>query len=190
MTMCSVDGCVRPSKHKSLCVSHYKRLRRYGNPCAGGTSHGAPLAWLHDVALNTETYSCVEWPFAKAVGYGSVRVHGQTVGAHRHVCELAHGQPLDPSMEAAHSCGNPACCNPHHLRWATPAENSADKKTHGTQPVGERVGGAKFKNADILEMRRLRKCGLTFQEIADQFNHDIGATRRIIIGETWSHLPL
>jgi hypothetical protein len=30
---------------------------------------------------------------------------------------------------------------------------------------------------------------MTFQEIADQFNHDIGATRRIVIGETWAHLP-
>jgi len=187
--ICAVGGCARPIFAKGFCNPHYKRMLRHGDPLAGNTEQGAPMAWL-ELAIVSETDDCLEFPFARAVNYGSIRIDGKAVGAHRYVCQRVHGDAPEQGMEAAHRCGNSACCNPKHLRWATPASNCADKKIHGTQPIGERVGGSKFKDADIIEMRRLRKSGLTFQEIADRFSHDIGATRRIIIGETWAHLPL
>lgn len=188
--VCLIENCSRTVFAKGMCCAHYKRNVRYGTPHGGGTHIGAPMKWIEEVALASNTDECVIWPFGKAAGYGSVRVGNVAEGVHRIVCRRANGEPPVGKPEAAHSCGERACCNPRHLRWATPRENCADKKIHGTQPVGERVGGAKFKDSDVIEMRRLRKCGLTFQEISDQFDHDIGATRRIIIGETWAHLPI
>lgn len=186
---CTVEGCGRKHFSKGFCNVHLKRWMRHGDPLLGGTEQGAPLAWLREAAASVGRVDCLIWPYAQAAGYGSINIGGKRYGVHRLVCEMAHG-PAGDGVEAAHACGNPACCNPEHLRWATPAENSADKKLHGTQPVGERVGGSRFKDADVLEMRRLRRTGMTFREIANRFNHDIGATRRIIVGETWSHLPL
>jgi hypothetical protein len=187
---CAIDGCDRALFAKGFCNSHYKRMRRHGDPLAGGTQQGVPLKWLQDHMLAPATDGCTAWPFAKVAGYGSVRVAGKSELVHRFVCQSAHGEPPSPRHEAAHSCGNPICCNPRHLRWATPKENCSDKKLHGTQPVGERVGGSRLTEADVIEMRRLRRKGVTYQSIADKFKHELGATRRVIIGETWSHLPL
>lgn len=187
---CAIAGCNRPSHVRGWCNSHYKRWWRHGDPLSGGIDQGAPLKWLESVALTVQTDECIDWPFGKCVGYGSIRINGRTEYTHRFICLRAHGNPPSENMEAAHGCGNSSCCNPRHLRWATVKQNSADKRIHGTQPVGEQVGGSRFKEHQILEMRRLRKAGLTYQVIADRFHHDIGATRRIIIGETWAHLPL
>jgi hypothetical protein len=54
--------------------------------------------------------------------------------ATRVMCKLAHGPAPTPKHHAAHSCGkgHEACINPKHLRWATPRENAADAKLHGT----------------------------------------------------------
>lgn len=38
------------------------------------------------------------------------------MGAHRAACIVAHGEP-ESKAHALHSCDNPLCCNPHHLRW-------------------------------------------------------------------------
>jgi hypothetical protein len=44
------------------------------------------------------------------------------------VCVAANGEKPTFSHEVAHSCNNGKCINRHHLRWATRAENMADRK--------------------------------------------------------------
>jgi hypothetical protein len=51
----------------------------------------------------------------------------------RLVCEAFHGSPPSIRHAAAHNDGNPENNVPSNLRWATPAENMADKKLHGTE---------------------------------------------------------
>lgn len=45
--------------------------------------------------------------------------------AHRLLCALYHGPPPQ-GTEVSHICGNTACLNPHHMRWATHKHNAAD----------------------------------------------------------------
>ena len=102
---------------------------------------------------------CVIWPFAKKGGgrgralYGAVKIDGVQRSAHRYMCELAHGTAPTNRHEAAHSCHNPACINPLHLRWATRVENEADKDERGSRPRGEKHKNTHLSDDDIRAIR-------------------------------------
>lgn len=106
--------------------------------------------------------------------------------AHRIICATFHGPPPTDQHQAAHGNGDKLDNYPANLRWATPAENDADKYLHGTKPLGERHPLAKLTRAKVREMRRsfqgrhgekaqlARAYGVTKQSIASVLN-----------GETW-----
>ncbi len=78
--------------------------------------------------------------------------------------------PIPEGMQVCHTCDNPPCCNPKHLFLGTLQENMADRNAKGRQARGERMGRARFTEADILEMRGLAAEGLSFRAIARRFN--------------------
>lgn len=69
---------------------------------------------------------CWVWKAGKsAFGHGKVWRDGRHEPAHRVAWELANGQ-LAGDRFVLHSCDNPPCCNPAHLRPGTQADNVAD----------------------------------------------------------------
>ena len=69
---------------------------------------------------------CLEWTGRKtAKGYGQVVISRRDARAHRIAFTLAKG-PIPEGMMVLHSCDNPPCCNPAHLRIGTAADNWAD----------------------------------------------------------------
>ena len=62
-------------------------------------------------------------------GYGRLNVRGKWLGAHRVAFELANGKA--PEQCVLHSCDNPPCCNPAHLREGTLADNVQDMFARG-----------------------------------------------------------
>jgi hypothetical protein len=106
----------------------------------------------------------------------------QTFAVHRLVATAFHGEPPSPKHHAAHrdGCkGNNAAAN---LRWATAAENEADKAVHGTKVQGVRVNTAKI-NADAAA--EIRRSALAASVIAQRFGITAGHVRNIRRGQSW-----
>jgi len=59
-------------------------------------------------------------------GYGNIRVRGVCTKAHRLAWALANGRAVPKGKIILHSCDNPPCCEPSHLRLGTQADNVAD----------------------------------------------------------------
>lgn len=180
--ICSVDGCQSGSVAKGYCSKHYAAVKRHGVPNAPGTPKGALKAFIAR-ALQSDTDECIEWPFAKASGYGTVRVDGKMVGAHVMVCKKTHGTRPE-GMDAAHKCGNRGCINPKHIRWKTRSENLAERDEHGTHQKGENAPWSKLTKADVDRIRSLR--GHKAQsEIAREFGVTQSYVSAIQLRKVW-----
>lgn len=119
-------------------------------------------------------------------GYGRVWIDGRYVRAHRYACTQAHGPCPPDKTDAAHSCGNHMCINPRHLRWATRAENEADKVAHGRDIRGERSGAARLTREQVATIRaRYRTGGITQQQLADRYGVHLMTINDIIARRTW-----
>lgn len=83
-----------------------------------------------------KTETC--WIFTGAkngAGYGNVLYEGKNRLAHRLSYELRVGT-VPAGMFVIHSCDNPPCVNPAHLRVGTNADNMADMDARGRRVLG------------------------------------------------------
>lgn len=135
--------------------------------------------------------SCWIWCGARNNnGYGVFRVRGRNYLAHRY----AYANDLDyppKTFEVLHSCDNPRCVNPDHLRLGTHADNMRDSATKGRmsrthQVTGERHGMSKLTADQVAEIRRLRSSGQTHRAIGKQFGVSHAAIGYIVRGKSWA----
>lgn len=139
------------------------------------------------LALAGPTDGCIPWPHTLTKnGYPYVN----RSYAHRAACVLAHGEPPDPTLEAAHSCRNPPCVNPRHLSWKTHAGNMADIVTHGTAHRGEASHLHKLTEDQAREAFALRSAGSRIQPIADRFGVTRACISHLLRGNSWAWLEL
>jgi hypothetical protein len=147
---------------------------------------------------------CIEWHMAKVRGYGVYGKRG--VGrayVHRMVCEFFHGPPPPDKPMALHSCDNPACYEPSHLRWGSAQDNSDDavarrrtaagdrngsRKHPESRPRGSRHAGAKFTEQQVVYVRQQLTTGRTQQSLADEFGVRQQAISWLKSGKTWTHI--
>lgn len=72
--------------------------------------------------------------------------------AHRYAYELASG--VSPGrLQVLHSCDNPVCCNPAHLRLGSHRDNMDDKLARERNARGERHGLHRVPDETVLEIK-------------------------------------
>ena len=187
--LCSIPGCGKNHFGRGYCNAHYLRLRKHGDPLGGRTAPGSCLEWIN-IHLDHEGDGCLKWPYADdGKGYGVANVDGRQQYAHRIICERVYGAPPTELHEVAHSCGRGqfGCVNPKHLRWATRAENHADKLQHGTHNRGERCPTVRITEDQARQILALK--GVMMQkDIAAMFGVTFGHVSSIHRGKRWGWL--
>lgn len=190
MTCCEA-GCTRPVKCRNLCNAHYQQALKAGRKTDGpGTNHGAPLLFIEEVARRWDRDECLLWPFSTSdSGYALVWLEGRMTRVSRILCSEEHGPAPSDRHEAAHGCGkgHRGCINRHHLRWATPSENQADRIRHGTSNRGARHGLSKLSTNDVRRIRELARTR-TRTAIADEFGLSVSTVCGIVNGKSWAWL--
>lgn len=111
------------------------------------------------------------------------------MGVHQLVAMAFIGPRPSPLHQAAHWDGDPANNCSSNVRWATPAENNADKVRHGTHQAGEKHPQRKLsaEQVDAIRSRWVpRKVGLA-AELAAEFGLTKKGVLKITAGRTWNN---
>lgn len=122
----------------------------------------------------------------KARTYGTMKVHGTLLSAHRISYCIAHTE-FSQKLDVLHSCDIPLCVNPNHLWEGTLTDNMRDKESKGrgnhpfgdrsgarTHPEsharGERAGNAKLTQSQVNKIRELIRQGIPTLTISKTFH--------------------
>lgn len=134
-TTCSIEDCTKRVKARGWCQTHYVRFVRHGSPhhVERHTVLGTPEVRFWAKVDKGGANGCWVWTastFRNRNGYGKFNAGSshdgnRTVYAHRFSFESVNGKIPD-GLDVLHSCDNPPCVNPDHLRLGTAADNAGD----------------------------------------------------------------
>jgi HNH endonuclease len=144
------------------------------------------------------------WPYIGCInrrsGYGSVSVGtNKSKGAHVMAFVLSGGELTEEKTMVLHSCDNPPCCNPNHLRAGDQRDNVRDAVSRGRHisPLagrphlaarGSRHGKALLTEEIVAKIKIMRAKGATQKHLANTFGVSPGAIQRIVDGTSWKHV--
>lgn len=140
--------------------------------------------YLLDRSVVDNTTGCWNWIRSKDKdGYGWTARSTGTCKAHR----LSFSTFIDdllPGMQILHSCDNPSCINPEHLRQGTLMDNMLDAIKRGRH--GKR---AKFNATEVNKIRAEFADGKATQaELAKRYEVNPSTISNICTRDTWRHV--
>jgi hypothetical protein len=128
-----------------------------------------------------KTGDCWLWKGTKnSYGYGIFLLPGEKpVRAHRYAYEHFIG-PIPEGMIIRHTCDNPPCVNPAHLKVGTKAENNADTAKRRRHNYGTDHWNGRLTKKQIAAIRRSKA---TTRELATKYGVHYSHIYRIRSGE-------
>lgn len=139
---------------------------------------------LHKKYRVNETTGCWVWTGpTNTYGYGVIEYMRKPYLAHR-LSYQKHKGLIVSGQCILHSCDNPRCVNPDHLREGTHAENMQDMVDRGRSIKGRQIPNLGWDSA--REIRMMYDTGeYTQQELADQFGVVHGTITDVINYRTY-----
>lgn len=104
--------------------------------------------------------------------------------AHRVAYRGAVG-PIPPGMCVLHTCDNPSCVRPDHLRLGTKYDNNHDAIAKGRNAKCERNGAARLNSRQVSVIRKAYGPGVTMRFLAGCFGVGVTAIHGVIHHVTW-----
>jgi len=196
-TTCSVKGCTGKHKTKGYCSKHIQRVDKYGaadqsvlvrNIGVGASPRERFWSKVDKTPGLGRDGDCWEWTGCSYLnGYGTVQCDKISTSSHRMAWIFTHG--YSPELQLLHSCDNPKCVNPAHLREGTQKENIQDAKDRGRMAVGKRIN----KNAvdpDVVQRARILFAqGYSRQDVMAIENVTYRTARNIDTGRSYQWIP-
>lgn len=138
-----------------------------------------------------KTDTCWIWLGAiDNVGYGSIRINGQTFRSHRVSYELKYGSIPNNDLCVLHRCDNRRCVNPDHLFLGTKKDNTFDmiNKGRAIHPKGIDCSSHKLSENQVLEIRMRYANGESTRKITKDYPVSASTIWAIVTMKKWSHL--
>ena len=137
---------------------------------------------------------CWEWLGERTKhNYGRFYMQGRrdSMPAHRYAWMSANGREIPDGLWVLHSCDNPPCVNPAHLRLGTNVDNVRDKVERGRLPDqrGSRNPIAILSDSDVIDIRTLRAMGARGTDLAAAFGMSEQGICNIVKRRSWEHVP-
>lgn len=157
--------------------------------------------WKHYHSHVVQNGRCLEWTGAYAAGQPYAQFKGKGTTLRRIVYQLSIGE-LTPNDVVSTNCRNPKCVKQSHLLKLTREEfdtllrnNSPTGSTNGnhTRPEsrlrGEMNSQAKLTESKVQQIRATyARGGITFMELARQYEVSNVTIQRIVDRENWAHV--
>lgn len=128
-------------------------------------------------------------------GYGQMNIEKQHWIASRLSWILHHGE-IQGDVDAkkilvCHKCDNRRCVNPSHLFLGTAKDNMADMHSKGRArpPRGQDSYRAKLTEEKVIQIRELKRSGVSTIELSGRFGVNPRNIDRIVSRERWAHVP-
>jgi hypothetical protein len=128
---------------------------------------------------------CWPWEGYSEDGYGRYFFEGQMRGAHELALTFTTGERKAPDLDTCHSCNNPICCNPHHLRFDTRQSNVDDMVRAGRAASPS----ARLNRGQVKTIRERYASGARQSTLADEYAVTISLVSQIVRGHRWADAP-
>ena len=186
MTPCKVSWCTQPTRTLGYCracySAHYKGLDPETPRRKTVHKDMTPEDRLKFWGWTVTDTGCWEYSGRKDKrGYGVLALREKRQAfAHR----VAYGvwvEHLNGDMHIIHSCDNPPCINPDHLRSGTAQDNMDDKVRKG------RGNTTKLTPDQVLDIYSIRRTE-PVSTVADRYGVSVSSIAKIWSGKTWKAL--
>lgn len=165
--------CDKTAIGRGLCRTHYMRLWRTGSTeHTVRTRKSSLLEAIEFRGWKVQPNGCWEYSGSRdSHGYGTIRFQKKNYWTHRVMFEREHG--YSPEV-VRHTCDNPPCMNPQHLRAGTKQDNSYD--------MMDRSNISKKTTPEQREEMYIRYVagGVTQQQLAEEYGISQTVVGRII----------